>query len=164
MAERPSADKLHLGFLRIVALDAGFVGGLLVTNRIGRPLEFQCTAPVKPNRTQELLYGPTLESFLYSEVLGKALCERVAVKAGVLLVAQSELLPLREHVDAPVIVLPENVAAGASPLDAAELHPDFPQDRDWIERLKQTVPASADIHEPLERVKDALLEALRSAA
>ena len=41
MADRASADKLHLGFLRVVSLEAGFVGGLLITNRIGRPLEFQ---------------------------------------------------------------------------------------------------------------------------
>jgi hypothetical protein len=64
MADKAAADKLHLGFLRVISIEAGYVGGLLVTNRIGRPMEFQCTTPVRPNKTQEVLYGPTLESFI----------------------------------------------------------------------------------------------------
>ena len=56
-----------LGFLRVLELDGGgFVGGMLVTNQLGRPLEFQCTTPLKPNRTQVILYGPTLAPFIYS--------------------------------------------------------------------------------------------------
>ena len=54
-------EQLRLGFLTAIHLEhRGHVAGLLVTNKYGRPLEFQCTAPVRPNRTQELLYGPTL--------------------------------------------------------------------------------------------------------
>ncbi|MCA9043520.1 MAG: hypothetical protein KDA69_04320, partial [Planctomycetaceae bacterium] len=61
MAQRSDGDQLNLGFLQVTLTPSGYVGGLLVTNRQGRPLEFQCTTPVQPNRTQEILYGPTLK-------------------------------------------------------------------------------------------------------
>ncbi|MBX3443612.1 MAG: hypothetical protein KF774_14490 [Planctomyces sp.] len=165
MAERNGADKLHLGFLRVVTLDAGYVGGLLVTNRIGRPLEFQCTTPVRPNRTQELLYGATLEGFLFTEVLGRTLFDRTAVKPDVLLIDQPALLAIREQLAIGVIQLPASSEGLAEAiLDAAVLHDEHPGDRDWIERLRKAIPASADIREPLDRVQDALQEALRAAA
>jgi hypothetical protein len=165
MADRAAADKLHLGFLRVVSLDAGFVGGLLITNKIGRPLEFQCTTPVRPNRTQEVLYGPSLEQFLYTEVIGKTLIERASIKPDVLLIDQPTLLAIRETLSIGVVQLPaEVVTGGNAALDAAQVHDSHPGDQDWIEKLRTAIPPSADIHEPLERVKDALQEALRSAA
>ncbi len=164
MAEK-AADKLHLGFLRVVSLDAGFVGGCLVTNRIGRPLEFQCTTPVRPNRTQEVLYGKTLESFLYCEVLGKTLLERLAVKPDLVLVDQPDLLAMRSSVETPILLLDANSkATGTSILDSAGTHADYPEDRSSAERIRKLIPASADLLEPLDRVREALTEALRSAA
>src|SRR5262245_21892116 len=62
-----SGDKRStaIGFYTVVAHEQhGLFGGLLVLNRNGRPLEFHCTAPLKPNRAQEILYGATLESYL----------------------------------------------------------------------------------------------------
>lgn len=164
MADRASADKLHLGFLSVVSLEAGFVGGLLVTNRIGRPLEFQCTTPVRPNRTQELLYGTSLEAFVFCEVIAKTLLDRTAVKPEALLINQTSLIALRETISIPVIQLPVEPQAGTSALDTATTHAEFSADAEWIERLRKVIPASADLHEPLDRVKEALAEALRSAA
>lgn len=165
MADKAAADKLHLGFLRVISLDAGYVGGLLVTNRIGRPLEFQCTTPVRPNRTQEVLYGPTLESFLYCEVVARTLLDRMAVKPDVLLIDQSEILPLRDSCSFPVLYLSAKSSKnGTSILEEAQAHTGFEADLEAIEKLKKSVPASADLLEPLDRVKEALTEALRAAA
>ena len=151
--------------MRVISIDAGYVGGLLVTNRIGRPLEFQCTTPVKPNKTQEVLYGPTLESYLYSDVLGKTLLERMAVKPDLLLIEQEELLPLRETAGIPLLLLTASCSKhGASVLDSARVHGGYEEDRAAIEKLKKLVPQSADLMEPLDRVKEALTEALRAAA
>jgi len=165
MADKAAADKFHLGFLRVISIEAGYVGGLLVTNRIGRPMEFQCTTPVRPNRTQEVLYGPTLESFLYCEVVGRTLLERMAVKPDVVLVDQAEVLPLRESCAFPVLHLSAKPAKnGSSVLDGAQAHAGFEDDLAFVEKLRKVVPASADLLEPLERVKEALTEALRAAA
>ena len=62
-----------LGFLTVLEHSQhGLMGGYLVLNISGRPLEFHCTAPIKPNRAQQILYGPTLEPYLFGEQIGQA--------------------------------------------------------------------------------------------
>jgi hypothetical protein len=166
-------DNFHLGFLRIVAADAGYVGGLLVTNRLGRPLEFQCTTPVRPNRTQEILYGPTLRPFLFSELIGMTLIERLQVKPHIVLVDQEALLDLREHVSVPVACVIDDASdtrdlpdESRSTLGAqtVRVHREHTGDVATIGRWTNTIPADADLREPLERVREALEETLRTAA
>ena len=70
-----------IGFLTVIEhQEHGLFGGYLVLNRGGRPLEFHCTAPVKPNRAQEILYGPTLADYLYGEQIGPALVENAKIR------------------------------------------------------------------------------------
>jgi len=96
-------ENFRLGFLTAIELaDRGFVGGLLVTNHFGRPLEFQCTAPLKPNRTQEILYGPTLVPYVLGDLIGRTLIEKIGVKPHLVLTERDDLLPLRDLVSIPV--------------------------------------------------------------
>jgi hypothetical protein len=169
----PSAG-LQLGFLTVVEAAGGaYVGGLLVTNKLGRPLEFQCTTPVKPNRTQEILYGPTLRPFLFSELIGKTLIERLQVKPQLLVIDQPELLALREHIDLPIACL---TTKGNSPEDLADVtqlalgrqrvrfHPDHPEDVESVRAQACLIPGDADTQEPVDRVREALQETLKGAA
>ena len=69
-----------IGFLTVTRDDEhGFFGGYLILNALGRPLEFHCTAPVRPNRAQEILYGPTLEPYLCGERIGQTLLSKSKV-------------------------------------------------------------------------------------
>lgn len=97
-----------IGFLTVVEDDQlGHCGGYLLLNTSGRPLEFHCTAPVKPNRAQEVLYGPTLKPFLYGELIGKTLVERAKVDPIVICSDVDAVLTLRAAVSVPVtLVLP----------------------------------------------------------
>jgi hypothetical protein len=173
MTQSANENRSHLGFLRVAATERGFVGGLLVTDHRGRPLEFQCTTPVQPNRTQQILYGPTLEPFIYSELIGKTLFERTAVKPQLLIVQQESLLDLRRQVEVPVACLvlspPEQRPLPDQTLHdigrhQAQVHGDFPQDADSLAALLKKIPADADMMEPLDRVQDALKETLRAGA
>ena len=84
MSTMDAKSKPTLGFLTVVEHPQyGLFGGYLVLNTAGRPLEFHCTAPIKPNRAQEILYGPTLESFLYGEQIGQTLINQGGVTAPV---------------------------------------------------------------------------------
>ena len=174
MSSSSRSQSLHLGFLTVVDVAAGsFIGGLLVTNKLGRPLEFQCTTPVKPNRTQEILYGPTLKPFVYSELIGKTLLERLQVKPQLLLIDQPELLELRNHADIPVACL---VSAKNTPSDLPDqtqlglgsrrvrFHPDHSSDSDAVREFAPLIPGDADTAEPIERVREALAETLKGAA
>lgn len=103
-----------LGFLTIVeAPDQGLFGGYLVLNRAGRPLEFHCTAPVKPNRAQQILYGPTLEPFLFGEQIGQTLLNKAKAQPQVVCTDCAPALAVREFVHVPVaLVLPAEGPAG----------------------------------------------------
>lgn len=68
------AKAQTLGFLTCTeSPELGICGGYLVLNTVGRPIEFHCTAPLKPNRAQEILYGPTLRPFLFGEQIAGTL-------------------------------------------------------------------------------------------
>ena len=178
MSQTNAHDALRLGFLAAIELpDRGHVGGLLVTNHLGRPLEFQCTAPVKANRTQEILYGPTLVPYLLCELIGRTLLEKVGVKPQLVLTDDSRLLELREHAAMPVAVLetPEQGQteaprreAGTAPLRLGlkhvALHPDFAGDAQIIEQARQRLSGDVDLGEPLQRVREALRETMAAAA
>lgn len=176
MTATAKPEQFRLGFLATLEVpELGFVGGLLVTSRHGRPLEFQCTAPVKPNRTQEILYGPSLGPFLLGELIGKTLIEKVGVKPHLVLTEQEEVLELRNHVGTPIACVDSIASSAQAP------HPEVPQLRlgrqnirfhpPHLEEDHQAVTAhakeitlEADLREPFQRVREALLETVRSGA
>jgi len=174
MSQQKTNQGVNLGFLRVLELDGGgFVGGMLVTNQLGRPLEFQCTTPVRPNRTQVILYGPTLAPFVHSELIGKTLFARLDIKPQLIVIDQEPLLDLRLHVPAAVAQLFDPLSAANNLPDETRLqvgrhhlkfHADFPDDHDLAAERLAALPADADLGEPLERVTEALQETLRTAA
>jgi hypothetical protein len=118
MVNTDTTPKPVIGFLTVVDHPQhGLFGGYLVLNLAGRPLEFHCTAPVKPNRAQQILYGPTLESFLYGEQIGQTLLEKATAAPLAVLTDRAPALAIREHASFPVaLVLPSDASA---PTDAA---------------------------------------------
>ncbi len=174
MADAEKQEKLRLGFLTAVELaEGGFVAGLLVTNRFGRPLEFQCTMPVKPNRTQELLYGPTLVPFILGELIGKTLFEKVAVKPHLIITDRAEILDLRAHVCVPVACLNDADDAPSPAESRPELqlgrhkfrfHSAHRADPETVTRKAAEVVENADLREPLDRIREALSETMSIGA
>ena len=81
MGGNANQKQFRIGFMSTVGdSQSGFIGGLLVTNHLGRPLEFQCTTPVKPNSSQQILYGPTLVPYILADLIGKTLIDKATVK------------------------------------------------------------------------------------
>ncbi len=104
----PSSSTLVLGFLTVVEHpEQGLFGGYLLLNRTGKPLEFHCTAPIRPNRAQQILYGPSLHPFLYGEQIGTTLVRHAKAAPAVVLTDCEPALTVREHIAMPVaLVLP----------------------------------------------------------
>jgi hypothetical protein len=169
-----------LGFLTAVEdAERGFVGGLLITNRFGRPLEFQCTAPVKPNRTQQILYGPTLKPYVLSELIGRTLLEKVGVKPHLVLVESPDLLDLRGCTSTPVASLqPDDDSSKKRGAENRQSEQTLPhgvkfanetivfngahgEDRNELEKIAKLMPGDADLREPFERIREALVETIR---
>src|SRR5438046_7062929 len=71
----PSATP-NLGFLTVLHEPSGYLGGYLVTNLWGRPLEFRLSTAVQPNRVQQILYAGTLQPYICADLIGKTLVEK----------------------------------------------------------------------------------------
>ncbi|MEZ6060917.1 MAG: hypothetical protein R3C19_11190 [Planctomycetaceae bacterium] len=168
MSNTAKSEQMKLGFLAALEVDGrGYVGGLLVTNHNGRPLEFQCTTPVKPDRTQEILYGKTLRPWLLGELIGKTLLERVSIKPELVLTGDADFLELRNHTAIPVACTDDSSAGpheSAPQLGGRRLrfHESHQADADFIRDRSRLLPGQADLVEPLERVRDALNETVRT--
>ncbi len=156
MSADSGKELFRLGFLTAIEVpERGYVGGLLVTNQFGRPLEFQCTAPLKPNRTQEILYGPTLVPYLLGDLIGRTLIEKVGVKPHIVLTERHELLGLRDLVEIPIASvhdLPTNgspIAVAEAPTASEAADADASEGRDEFRTMEpvivdQPLPADAD--------------------
>ncbi len=151
----------------------GCVGGLLVTNHNGRPLEFQCTTPVRPDRTQEILYGRMLRPWLLGELIGKTLLDRVSIKPELIVISDPDLLELRNHTRTPVACTSEQVANDkVSQFDVTEttelggrrlrFHASHLSDSNFVSNQSHLIPGQADLEEPLERVHEALNETIKT--
>src|SRR5215469_1926324 len=132
-ADAGGPRSLTLGFLTVVEHEQhGFFGGYLLLNCNGRPLEFHCTAPVKPNRAQEILYGPTLRPYLCGEQIGQTLISKSTAKPVAVCTDEPAVLAVQEFVSLPValVALPsgDSQDPGSSPsrnlrLDAGHRSP-----------------------------------------
>lgn len=180
-----------LGFLTVVEHPQhGLFGGYLVLNFAGRPLEFHCTAPVKPNRAQQILYGPTLKEYLYGEQIGLTLVSKAKVPAAVVLTDVEPALALRPSIDIPLALLlpqPGPVADdGPRAFDPSDPSPgsqrgvdhltllevggrqlavasQFAADRAALASVLQPQAERLDLAEPFQRIRDAIAEAHRAA-
>jgi len=146
----------------------GHVGGLLVTNHTGRPLEFQCTTPVKPDRTQEILYGQSLRPWLLGELIGGTLLNRVSIKPDLVVVCDHEMLELRNHTRTPVACLDKSSSEFETTVVQSiggrqlRFHDEHADDSAFVESRAHLVPDQADLEEPLGRVREALSETVKT--
>ena len=157
---------LALGFLAVLHDPTGWLGGYLVTNGWGRPLEFRLTTAVQPNRVQTALYGATLAEYLHADVIGKTLVDKTGTKPDLIVTDSTPALALRARIEIPVVAFPAPDAAFApDTLTHARapggllLPPRFAADRDLIAALLERVDAAVDLAEPFARIREAVGEA-----
>ena len=182
-----------LGFLTVIDLPAeGLIGGYLVLNMLGRPLEFHCTAPVRPNRAQEILYGPTLAPYLYGEQIGHTLVEQAKSATQVVCTDVEPALAVRPLANRPTVLLlpdrahsqhgsetertadgPQGAATAATtiplirfPLGSHDVavHAAHPDDQHVVTEQLLSFAETWDLGEPFERIREALQEARPRAA
>lgn len=172
-----------LGYLAVDQVGDAYVGGVLVVDDLGLPLEFRHTLPVRPTRLQRTLYGGTLDRYLRSVVIGRRLVEElehpppvvIADDPSILIDAEPPIAVLAEGGAEPIgtagAVVPlegaqpgflVQVRPGEAPLRvltvaAAHLHADLAA---LIVRTAETM----DVHEPLDRVRHAIGLVAREAA
>jgi len=186
MGNSDAKSKSGLGFLTVVDHPQhGLCGGYLVLNRCGRPLEFHCTTPIKPNRAQEILYGPTLKPFLYGEQIGQALLSKSKSDTLLICTDQEASLAVTDYAQVPVVLVfapAATASAGSVTRRLDNAHPGSPAlhcfrlgrnelalPHGSAEHVKQIaerlgdLAESFDLAEPFSRIREAIEEAQRAA-
>ena len=179
-----------IGFLTVTEHEGqGLFGGYLVLNTGGRPIEFHCTAPVRANRAQEILYGPTLKPYLYGEQIGRALLDRGKSNPLIVFTDLEPVLALRPHSNTLVALVtdesqtqpprersfrldgPHPGVAGPAvtrlhrfSVGSQHLAVEAAQRADEAEITKRWTPYAEDFDllEPFGRIREAIDEARRS--
>jgi len=170
----PSAKPVaSLGFLTVVENEElGLIGGYLLLNASGRPLEFHCTAPVKPNRTQEILYGPTLRPFLCGEQIGQTLLAKSKLTPIVVCTNSESVLTARDFTHIPLVLVhaseaslvrPELPALFALARNRVITAPHYATDQEAIRAAWPPQAEHLDLLEPFARIREALAEAQKGS-
>lgn len=162
--------RAALGFLTVTNDPSrGLFGGYLILNPAGRPVEFHCTAPVRPNRAQQILYGPTLEPFLYGEQIAKTLIEKSKFLPRAVCVDQASILCVRPLTQVPVLHV-KDAPAQASPAEheftwrhhLLAAMTEYPQDVAAMRDSLAELLIDFDLLEPFERIREAISEAQKA--
>jgi hypothetical protein len=155
------ASPLNLGFLTVLHEPTGYVGGYLVTNAWGRPLEFRLSTAVQPNRVQQILYAGTLETYVCAELIGKTLVEKTGVPVRLLVTDTEAVLDLRLRLEVPVAwVAPAEGMPGGLPVRGrVHCHRRFPDDAAAVAEVLDRVAGLLDLAEPFVRIREAVGEA-----
>jgi hypothetical protein len=171
MSDSTLPSHLHLGFLTVFAEPSGYLGGYLVTNSWGRPLEFRLTTAIQPNKVQQILYAGTLSQYLCADLIGRTLVEKSSTPAHLLVTDSVNVLPLRSRVDVPVIaaVPDEQLPCGAERSLATFTHSrsslpltldlKWACDEEAVRAILDRVDAALDLAEPFARIREAMGEA-----
>lgn len=168
-----SVSLTNLGFLTVLHEASGYLGGYLVTNVWGRPLEFRLSSAVQPNRVQHILYAGTLEPYVCADLIGKALVDKAAVAVQLIVTDRESVLDLRLKLECPVLWLAAaddahasaraELGVVASPADAGRgpllCHPRFPEDAATAREMLARLDGAVDLSEPFARIREAIGEA-----
>ncbi len=88
-----AARKPGIGYILSLSLANNvFMGGAMVTDIYGLPLEFRYTEPVRATKLQRLLYGDVLEKYIHGDVIAGNLIGRLEQKPDLFLVSEPALL------------------------------------------------------------------------
>lgn len=173
MSSPQATPLLNVGFLTVLQEASGYMGGYLVTNGWGRPLEFRLSTAVQPNRVQQILYAGTLEPYICADLIGKTLVDKTGAQAGLIVTDREMVLDLRLKLQTPVVWLATGKEPNTDALAAADVqvrpasatrpaiycHPRFPTDVAPVQEFLERVEGLIDLAEPFQRVREAIAEA-----
>lgn len=112
---------IKLAYLSILTpLPNVYIGGVMVTDMRGLPVEFRYSEPIQPTKIQQILYGQVLSNYIKEEVILDTLVKGVNAKFNALLVDDESLLqyPLK---GTPILRISETNSAILDGLGSTEV-------------------------------------------
>ena len=145
-----------IGFIEVSsnADNGNAVGGMLVTDNSGIPLEFMITTAVKPSRAQRALYGDRLRSFVSVELCAKELLLNIRTQPHVMFIRDPVLWGIMRNTSTPILLLERSEPLGSKQqrpvvsappgkpefemvIEPSSLHMDMMEVFDRIEKCRQ---------------------------
>ena len=170
-------SRKQIGYFCHLRLDDKHLGGILITNHIGVPLEFKYTEPVTATRLHKILYGSVLERHLHETVIRDRLGSEVKTLPDFFVIPYDQKEYLGPIADREVMAVqrcnlhPEELGGSFSRVRDREViiglqdepkylrlafsTPDEALQQSmvvWLQEISQTM----DVLEPLERITTAL--------
>jgi len=106
MSHESFSGEAVFGYLSTLAsAEHGYFGGYLIVSGLGRPLEFHCTAPVRPSRAIEILYGAALRPYLLGEQIGGTLLNAAKLTPQLILTDQAATMHVRSKFSMPIVLV-----------------------------------------------------------
>ncbi len=169
-------EAIHYGFVTTVEIEQlGLCGGLLLLNQVARPLEFHCTLPIKPTRSQEILYGKSLKPFLCGQIIAKALVEKAKSVPHLLItdclntlsISPQIAIPALYHGESPLgQVVSSHVSQQSWNIIEADKQQVFQPEHSKANTKQKTIEEwlvtycrENELAEPFERIRQAINEA-----
>lgn len=152
-----------IGYLSVQNLENKHLGGILIINEFGIPVEFKYSEPVSPTKLQEIIYGSSLEYYLHVEIIAKGLVQKIENRPDVILVQDPNLLFDKNTV--MLALIPQIVQEKKEEhevivnINNASLRITFPESMKIDENIVQKIVDYAnkiDIIEPFDRIEKAL--------
>jgi len=157
--------------------DSSYLGGLMMIDQDGIPLEFTYTENIKPSRIQKILYGQSLEKYIKREVILLNLLNNLKVKPDLLITIEENLAELKKIGNYPVLSvvqtalsplaevgITQEISKGEFILQASpsgsplriKLAEPSEENRKRTESIILELGKSLDLAEPIARVEGAL--------
>ncbi|OQY10774.1 MAG: hypothetical protein B6I28_00245 [Fusobacteriia bacterium 4572_132] len=154
-----------------------YVGGIMITDVRGIPIEFKYTDPIKPTKIQKILYGAVLEKYLREEIIIKNLVGKLETKPDIYIINDNKNIELEKYVKKNVVLVKKTqlkefsnvkekkdinesemlfqMNEGESPLRLLFGEKGISRKEEILETLIQA-KENIDLIEPLERMREAL--------
>lgn len=94
-----------IAYFKMYAEKDSYLGGMMIVDERGIPIEFKYTDIINPTKLQKVLYGDVLEKYLKEEVIMGNLVEKIENKAEIYFVDKLENQVLEKFVNEGVAVI-----------------------------------------------------------
>ena len=175
--QTPNPSRKHIGYFCHFKIDEKHMGGILVTNQIGVPLEFKYTEPVAATRLHKILYGSVLEKYLHETVIRDRLGREIRTLPSYFITSYDEKEYLGQVADREMVAIqkcklpPGEISGAFNRIREREAIIELEEDSEflrlafstsdeaiqlnivaWLQEIARTM----DILEPLARITAAL--------
>ncbi|BDU50135.1 hypothetical protein [Haliovirga abyssi] len=94
-----------IGYFKIHIKEENYLGGILISDERGIPVEFKYTEPVKPTKVQKVLYGKSLEKFLIEEIIMANLIEKIEIEPAIYFIDDKININIKRLLKTDVVML-----------------------------------------------------------